>query len=158
LIERIGLLSRVTVVAACRSFDLKYDERLAERQWTQRLAIGLLDWETEVLPLLTEWGIASNAFSPRLKDLLRNPRLLALFGDMGGVTAGALNIDTEQALTERYLDRVVRDSQALGPAALDDITQIAGQMLSERRLELTRGKRMAKTRRRPEGLRLSSPS
>ena len=52
LIDQIAVLPNVTVVAACRSFDLRYDSRLAHRDWTQQLPLGALDWTSEAHPLL----------------------------------------------------------------------------------------------------------
>ena len=78
LIDRFSLIPRVTVVAACRNYDRKYDHRLKNRDWGKIVVLGPLEWETQVLPLLNEWAIDSKLLAPVMRDLLVNPRMLAI--------------------------------------------------------------------------------
>ena len=106
-IDRILLIPNVTIVAACRSFDVKYDRRLAERQWDHIVTAGPLHWDTDVGPLVTELGIDASGLDQATRNLLSNPRQLALFADIAERT-GTFNVSTPHELSRRYfLDTVV---------------------------------------------------
>lgn len=139
LIDRLALIPNVSVVAACRSFDLKYDRRLADRKWDQTITIGLLDWNGVVEPMLREWEIDPVSLDSKTRDLLGNARNLALFGDVVR-RAGSRNVSSAQELTEAYLEAVVRVDPALGNDAMAAIESMAAEMLAARRLELARGR------------------
>jgi hypothetical protein len=139
LIDRLALIPNVSVVAACRSFDLKYDRRLSDRKWDQTITIGLLDWIGVVEPMLREWKVDPTSLDPTTRDLLGNPRNLALFGDVVR-RAGSRNVSSAQELTEAYLEIVVRADPALGNDAMAAIEGMAAEMLAARRLELARGR------------------
>lgn len=135
LIDRLRLIPNVTVVAACRSFDLKYDARLADRDWGEIIQIDLLDWHTVVEPMLSAINLAPCDIPSSLQDLLCNPRLLAIFHDI--VSRGEIpNATSAQELTEHYLQRVVREADSLGDAAMSSIMAVARWMLDNRRLDI----------------------
>ncbi len=139
LIDRFASVRDVTIVAACRTFDLKYDTHLSQRDWIKEVAVGPLDWESEVIPILREWGIDPDSTSAQLRGLLRNPRMLSLFSVIG--RAGSLaRIDTEQELTERYLDIAIERAPDLGEQAVEQLSRLAAQMLAERRLDIPRAR------------------
>jgi hypothetical protein len=138
-LDQLALRNNVTVVVACRSFDLKYDSRLAARNWSSIVPIGQLRWDDEIEPLVKRWGIDPAALDEPTRALLLNPRNLALFADVVKRT-GAFNVATAQALTRRYLDVVVREDPALGSGAMVNLEAMARQMLIERRLEIAPGR------------------
>ena len=43
LLERLEKLDGVSVVAACREFDLKYDPQLRAREWQAQVPLALLN-------------------------------------------------------------------------------------------------------------------
>jgi hypothetical protein len=139
ILDRLLLRPNVTVVTTCRSFDLKYDNRLAERNWPNIIDIGPLRWENEVSPLLISWGINPKLVDRPTQELLSNPRHLALFADIAQRT-GVFNVSTAHTLTRRYLDIIVRGDPNLGEASLQAIELMAHQMLQERRLEVPRAR------------------
>lgn len=135
LIDRLQHCKNVCVVAACRSFDLKYDTRLLERSWGQEMPVGPLDWDIDILPLLQEWGVQAATLSDALKALLPNPRLLDLFGEIvrrGESTVAA----SEQELTGHYLHTVVSRNAALGQTAMAHIERLSQIMLKTRQLDI----------------------
>ncbi|MEO1622022.1 MAG: ATP-binding protein, partial [Cyanobacteria bacterium J06632_3] len=56
-IDRLLHIPGITVVTACRDFDRQYDRCIAVREWDCELRCELLDWESEVVPLLVKLGI-----------------------------------------------------------------------------------------------------
>jgi hypothetical protein len=139
LIDRLSAVRNVTVVAACRTFDLEYDTQLSPRDWIKKLAIGALDWDIEVVPLLQRWQVDPERLSAKLRELLRNPRMLSLFAAVSarGLTPGA---DSEQELTEQYLEVAVARAPELGEPALEHLSRLAAQMIVERRLDIPRAR------------------
>ncbi|MDP1772016.1 MAG: ATP-binding protein [Methylobacter sp.] len=136
-IDQLLLIPNVTVVAACRDFDRKYDSRLSERTW-DRIAINApLDWQNVVAPLVSKYGVDPESLDTTTRSLLQNPRELALFTDIAKKTGG-FNIATSQALSRKYLETIVRDDQLLGDAAMMAIEQIAERMLRSRQLDIPR--------------------
>lgn len=135
LIDRLRLIPNVTIIAACRSFDVKYDGRLADRDWGKIVEIELLDWDNDIEPLLAGIRVDPNQVPVGTRELLRNPRLLAIFHDI--VSTGTVPIArSSQELTEHYLQRVVRGSPILGDTAMNAIMGAARWMLDNRRLDI----------------------
>jgi len=132
-IDRLLLIQNVTVVTACRDFDRHYDRRIAERQWDYELKCQPMDWVNEIMPLLDKLGIATVNIDAVTRDLITNPRELALFVELAK-RSGSFNIVTSQALAYRYLDTIVRADTTLGNAAIQAIEGIATEMLKMRSL------------------------
>jgi hypothetical protein len=132
-IDRLLLVPNVTVITACRDFDRHYDRRIAERKWDCELKCRPLDWDTEIAPLLDNLGIATAAIDSATRELIKNPRELALFVELAQ-REGSFNVVTGQALAQRYLDTIVRADNALGDAAIRAIEGIASEMLRSRSL------------------------
>ncbi|WP_434514695.1 AAA family ATPase [Dechloromonas sp. ARDL1] len=132
-IDRLLLIPNVSVVTACRDFDRHYDRRIAERKWDCELKCQPLDWDAEVAPLLDKLGIATFSIDAVTRELIRNPRELALFVELAQ-RGGSFNVVTSQALAQRYLDIIVRTNDALGDAAIQAIEAIASDMLNSRSL------------------------
>lgn len=136
-IDRLLLIPNVTVVTACRDFDRHYDRRIAERQWDCEFNCPPLDWETEIEPLLNTLDIQTATIDANTRELIRNPRELALFVDLAQ-REGSFNVVTSQALAQRYLDTFVRANETLGETAIQAIETLANEMLKSRRLAVPR--------------------
>nr|VFK40555.1 MAG: hypothetical protein BECKSD772F_GA0070984_106219 [Candidatus Kentron sp. SD]VFK46067.1 MAG: hypothetical protein BECKSD772E_GA0070983_106618 [Candidatus Kentron sp. SD]VFK80970.1 MAG: hypothetical protein BECKSD772D_GA0070982_11881 [Candidatus Kentron sp. SD] len=134
-IDRLLQIPNVTVITACRDFDRKYDRRIAARQWDCELQCPPLDWEADIAPLLDRLGIDSHATDAATRELIRNPRELALFVELAR-REGSFSVVTGQALAQRYLDTIVRDDPALGEAAMRAIEEMAEVMLKARSLSI----------------------
>lgn len=134
-VDRLLLIPNITVVTACRDFDRNYDRRIAERQWDCELNCAPLNWEIEIVPLLNKAGIDTTTIDMVTRELIRNPRELALFVELAQ-REGSFNVVTSQALAQRYLDTIVRDDTALGETAMQSIETIADEMLKSRSLSV----------------------
>jgi hypothetical protein len=132
-IDRLLLIPNITVVTSCRDFDRHYDRRISERQWNCELKCQPLDWDAEIAPLLEQLGITYTTIDAVTRELIRNPRELALFVELAR-QEGSFNVVTSQALAQRYLDTIVRANDALGDAAIKAIEAIASEMLKLRSL------------------------
>jgi hypothetical protein len=134
-IDQLLLIPNVTVITACRDFDRKYDRRIAARQWDCELQCLPLDWEAEIEPLLDKLGIDSTTIDAVTRELIRNPRELALFVELAQ-RGCSFNVVTSQALAQRYLDTIVQADPTLGDAAMQAIEAIAEEMLKSRSLSI----------------------
>ena len=131
LIDRLGSMKKVSVVSACRSFDLQYDPLLRDRKWGEKIELADFDFEEVVAPLLKEWGIAETRIDDDLKKLLRLPQNLRLFETIAR-RSDILAIRNVYELHEVYLDEAVRKSQGLGDPAMAVLRKLADRLLRDR--------------------------
>jgi len=54
LIDQLQIIQNVTVIAACREFDLKYDPKLRDRKWDSEIKLADFDFEQTVVPILND--------------------------------------------------------------------------------------------------------
>jgi len=134
-IDRLLLIPNITVVTACRDFDRQYDRRIAERQWDFERKCLPFDWESEIAPLLDKLGIHTKTIDAITRELIRNPRELALFAELA-LREGSFNVVTSQALAQRYLDNIIEGDSRLGETAMEAVESIAEEMLKTRRLAI----------------------
>ncbi|ECH8696976.1 ATP-binding protein [Salmonella enterica subsp. enterica] len=132
-IDRLLLIPNITIVTACRDFDRHYDKQIAERHWDCELKCRPLNWDTEIAPLLDVHGITTNTIDAVTRELIRNPRELALFVELAQ-RGGSFNVVTSQELAQRYLDTIVLANDELGDVAIQAIDAIASEMLRIRSL------------------------
>ena len=135
-IDRLLLIPNVTLVTACRDFDRKYDHRIAARQWDCEFQCLPLDWETEIVPLLNKLEIDSTTIDAATRELICNPRQLALFVELAQ-REGSFNGVTSEALGQCYLSTIVMEDPALGDTAMQAIEDIADAMLKSRSLSIS---------------------
>lgn len=136
-IDRLLMIPNITIVTACRAFDRHYDRRIAERSWDCELECKPLDWDLEVTPLLNSIEITTDTIDTVTRELIRNPRELALYVEMVQ-QQGIFNIVTGQALAQRYLDTMVLENSKLKDTAIQAIEAIASEMLKLRSLAVPR--------------------
>lgn len=132
-IDRLSLIPNITVVTACREFDRHYDRRIAVRHWDYELKCQPLNWESEIMPLLDSLGINSIPIDADTRELIRNPRELALFVELAQ-REGNFNVVTSQELAQRYLDTLLEKNDTLGETAMQALETIANEMLKLRKL------------------------
>ncbi|WP_152643536.1 hypothetical protein [Paracidovorax citrulli] len=142
LIDRLRTIPDTCVVVACRSFDLQYNWNLADRRWDQTVQIGLLDWTNVVEPLLSRLGVDTARLDASTRELLGNPRNLALFADVA-TKSERKSLSSAQELTDLYLDVVVAGDSNLGTPAMVAIETMANEMLTQRRHQLRRSRLQA---------------
>jgi len=132
-VDRLLLIPNVAVITACRDFDRHYDRRIAQRTWDKEFTCQPLDWDTGITPLLVKLGIDASAIDTATRELIRNPRELALYVELAQ-QGGSFNVVTSQALAQRYLATVVQANGALGDVAMQAIEAMAAEMLRLRSL------------------------
>jgi len=132
-IDRLLLIPNVTVITACRDFDRHYDRRIAQRTWDKEFTCQPLNWDADIIPLLVKLGIDASVMDAATRELIRNPRELALYVELAQ-QGGSFNVVTSQALAQRYLATVVQANCALGDAAMQAIEAMALEMLRLRSL------------------------
>lgn len=132
-IDRLLLIPNVTVITACRDFDRHYDRRIAERKWDREWRCLPLSWEAEIAPLLNKLDIDTTSIDTVTRELIQNPRELALFVELAR-QSGSFNVVNSQALAQRYLKTIVQDNRELGDVAMQAIEAIADDMLNSRSL------------------------
>ena len=134
-IDRLLLIANVTIITACRAFDRRYDQIISQRQWGKEFSCPPLDWRHQILPLLTLLDIDCSGIDAPTLSLLTNPRELALFVELAQ-QHGSFNVVSSQALTARYLAKIVRDNDMLGDAAMHCLEAMADSMLKQRSLSI----------------------
>jgi hypothetical protein len=130
LMDRLQSMQNVTVVAACRSFDLQYDPLLRDRQWTHKVQLGDFDFEQVVAPLLNSWGILEQ-LDKELRGLLQLPQNLRLFEAIVK-RGGRWNVRTVYELHEAYIEEVIVKAPNLGNRALAALYDMADRLLCDR--------------------------
>ncbi|AZG72634.1 NACHT domain-containing protein [Shewanella livingstonensis] len=134
-IDKLLLIPNVTVITSCRDFDRQYDRRIAIRQWDSEFHCQPLVWDTEIVPLLEKLNIDSTTIDATTRELITNPRELALFTELAQ-REGSFNTVTPQALAQRYINVVVVNDPVLSNDAIKVIESIADEMLKSRSLSL----------------------
>lgn len=105
LVRDVESLKTVRLVLVCRSFDLDNDARLKQLKDGQRVtevSVPLLDWPSEVEPILIRQGVDTAALSSRQRELLRLPLNLGLFVEL---RADAGTFANRSDLLERLIER-----------------------------------------------------
>ena len=131
LIDQLQLIPGVTVIAACRSFDLKYDTLLRDRKWSKEVKLADFDYDQIVAPLLKAWNVAENELDAPLRELLRLPQNLRLFETVAR-RGGPYNIRSVHELHDAYLEEAVQKNPSLGDAAMQMLRDLADKLLRER--------------------------
>ncbi|HEX7764062.1 MAG TPA: AAA family ATPase, partial [Cellvibrio sp.] len=132
-IDRLLLIENITVVTSCREFDSHYDRRIAHREWAKKISCSPLSWDENVVPLLIKLKVDISVIDATTKELICNPRELALFIELAQ-KGGSFNVLTSNALAQRYLANIVQVDGSQGDAAMMAIESMATEMLQRRSL------------------------
>ncbi len=139
LIDRLRTIDGVTVVVACRDFDLHYDPLLRGRTWGETVAIEPLDFDSQVAPLLSRWGVGTGELTEELRALLRVPQHLRIFEKVArGSASGPGDVASAYHLYERYLHETVAGDPLLGPPAMAVLADMAERLVEQRTLTVAR--------------------
>lgn len=137
LIADLSNMSNVLVIAASRSFDAKYDPMLREAKWTDTITINPLDFEDEIVPLLTEWKVNHEKLDEKLKDLILVPQNLRLFYEI--IIRGASISDIEgYDLYDVYTREVIENDPMLGANVVLALEDISSNLLRKRSYQFHR--------------------
>ena len=132
-------LDNVSVITSCRTFDMKYDTRIALRQWDKEFECRDLDWTDQVAPLLDSVGYPYEKIAPDTKELIKNPRELDLFIELF-LHKEVVHSITSNELVQQYIRRVILENPFLGSKAIEALEDIALEMLVARKLTIPRSR------------------
>ncbi|HEV2147725.1 MAG TPA: ATP-binding protein [Longimicrobiaceae bacterium] len=139
LIDRLRTIDGLTVVAACRDFDLHYDPHLRGRTWGETVIIEPLDFDSQVAPLLARWNVAAGELTEEFRQLLQVPQHLRIFERVARSSASGLsNVTSAYHLYERYLQEIVAADPLLGAPAMAALACMAERLVERRTLTVAR--------------------
>ena len=131
LMDRLANVDNLTLVTACRTFDLEYDPLLRGRPWQQTINLQPLDFETVVCPFLQKWGIEPSKVSPELRELLQIPQNLSLYGKLAKLDL-ELQPTSAYELCNCFLEETVVRNSALGESAIAALQSMADSLMEQR--------------------------
>lgn len=137
LADRLEGLKNVTVVAACRIFDLDYDPLLRDRQWGKKLQISGLDFDEVICPLLKKWGVDVSALPEELKTALEIPQSLRLFAAVYDKVEPHL-LHSSFHIQEAFIEEILVKNPLLGEAALTALQGMASRLVQNRTQSIPR--------------------
>ena len=138
MVDRLQTIEGVTIIAACRDFDLRYDPLLRDRAWDRSFTLEPLDFDAQVAPLLTEWGVEPSLLAEELQVLLQVPQHLRVFEKIApGLRSGPSTTASAYHLYERYLDEVVTGDPLLGQSAMSALAVMAERLVEQRALTVS---------------------
>lgn len=137
MLEQLRKVDNVSIVVACRRFDLESSSHFAKLRQLNKVEVGDLDFEKEATPCLINNGIDIALLSEKQRRLICNPRMLRMFLAVCK-RCGFSQASTPYELAEEFLNRQ-------GSQTWDNWTEIRGNledaallMLAENRLSLSR--------------------
>ena len=139
LVNDVRNFGGITIVIACRTFDLESDPRLKDLKSTagvEHVEVKLLSWDEEVKPLLESRTIKTASFSENQRELLRLPLNLAIFLDVydgESTTFGSRNDLFERLLEKK--GRSIRDSRQTAWEVTAPLTRLSEWMSEQQRLD-----------------------
>lgn len=131
LIDRLQGITNITLIAACRTFDLQYDAKLRDRNWKKKIELADFDFNEVVVPLLLEWGVNVAALNMELERLLCLPQNLRLFEPIANLDHD-VEIRSAYELQAVFLEECVRKNPDIGSSGLGSLQQFANQLLKAR--------------------------
>ena len=134
--DQIAGAQGISVVAACRSFDVLFTPQLRDRKWNAQIEMEPLPLN-EVERMLAAWGVDPGELGAAVLEMLRVPLHLKLYGELVRLGDPAVSA-APYALHQRYLDVVVERASGLGSAAMRALERAATDMQQRRRLSAPR--------------------
>lgn len=131
LIAELENLPNVTVIAACRSFDAKYDPLLREKRWGSKVRLAPLDYNADVSPFLIKLGIDPDGLSKELQTLLIIPQNLKLFYTLIEYGLPPEKFQANE-LHDNYIQIIVAEDQLLGNEVVSALEALAQRLLDDR--------------------------
>jgi Caspase domain/ATPase family associated with various cellular activities (AAA) len=131
IIDRLEKLERVTVIVACRNFDLEYDPLLRGRSWEHKINLQPLDFDNEVKPFLIDWKVDVSNITPELRSLLQIPQNLRIYERVAKLGV-PLQPSSAYELYNSFLEEVVVKNSTLGTEAVVALQNMAEQLIQQR--------------------------
>lgn len=137
VLDQLRTVSKVFIVASCRSFDVEYDLRLRAIPWEKRVSIRPWDWNEDITPLFERWGWDASQVNDKQKCLLTSPYMLWIYHEsrqQGMVPARSNDIDLLADYLKFSLSRKV--GSASRKRIEKSLHEIAQKMVNLHRMEL----------------------
>ena len=131
IIDRLEKIEGVTIITACRNFDLEYDPLLRGRSWQHKVNLQPLDFDAEVKPFLINWNVDISNITPELRTLLQIPQNLRIYEKLAKLDV-PLQPASAYELYNSFLEEVVVRKQALGTEAIVALQNMAEKLMQQR--------------------------
>jgi hypothetical protein len=137
ILDRLDQRTNISIICACRTFDLAYDPLLRERKWACQITLAPLDPETVVRPFLRRLGIDCTIIPEETIKLFGNPQYLKLYEAIHQKVSLS-EVRSIQMLQERFLREKVEKDPQLGESALQPLYALAELLAKKRSLRCER--------------------
>ncbi len=131
IIDRLGKIEGVTIITACRNFDLEYDSLLRGRSWQHKVNLQPLDFDAEVKPFLINWNVNISNIIPELRALLQIPQNLRIYEKLAKLDV-PLQPASAYELYNSFLEEVVVKNPTLGTEAIVALQNMAEKLMQQR--------------------------
>jgi Caspase domain/ATPase family associated with various cellular activities (AAA) len=131
IIDRLEKLEKVTVIVACRNFDLEYDPLLRGRSWQHKINLQPLDFDNQVKSFLIDWQVDVSKMTPILRSLLQIPQNLRIYERLAKLGVSSQPASAYE-LYNSFLEEVVVKNSTLGTEAIDALQNMAEQLMQQR--------------------------
>jgi ATPase family associated with various cellular activities (AAA) len=128
IIDRLEKLKNVTVIVACRNFDLEYDPLLRGRSWQHKINLQPLDFDNQVKPFLIDWQVDVSKITPELRVLLQIPQNLRIYEKLAKLGV-SLQPASAYELYNSFLEEIVVKNSTLGTEAIAALQKMAEQLM-----------------------------
>lgn len=133
LLDRLLAINDISVIAACRDFDLSHDPLLRDRKWANKVTIKGLDFENTVTPILKKWGIKPADVSEKQRKFFEIPRNLKIFERLVGKVP-LTSLVSEYHFLDTFIKEVVEKDANLGEVAVLALREMAATLMKKRSL------------------------
>lgn len=137
LIDKLTSLENVTLVLACRDFDLEYDPQLRNRSWEIKISLTPLSFERDVKPMLESWRIDVRNISENQQRLLSHPQNLKLYEKIYSKTPIS-SILTEFHIIKLFFEESVEKNSKLGHETIASLQSMSNNLMKKRLLFMPR--------------------
>ncbi len=131
IIDRLEKIDKVTIVTACRNFDLEYDPLLRGRSWQHKIYLQPLDFENEVKPFLIRWQVDIFNLTPELRALLQIPQNLRIYEKLAKLGVRSQPASAYE-LYDSFINEVVVKNPRLGNNAIVALQNMAERLMQNR--------------------------
>lgn len=140
MVEEARYFRSVRVILVCRSFDIESDERIKQLRKDGGVAnaeVTLLDWKSDVVPVLQSISVAAEGLDVAQRELLRLPLNLSVFAEIA--EQGDAQFSSRNDLFGKLIDlkarRIAASREAVSWSLLEPLSALANWMSKHQRLD-----------------------
>ncbi len=131
LAKELAKIPNITVIAASRAVDARYEPHLRSAPWEKTVTVTPLDFDRDITPLLSCWKVNVEDIQQGLRKLLVVPQNLRLFYSLVQRGLPVANIGGHD-LFDRYLQEVIEKDDDLGPDVVMALQNLSISLLKAR--------------------------